>query len=57
LEERYERYYPDMEAMYHGFRTQPCFLCRMVQGGVQFPENIIYEDDWVLVFLDGYPRA
>jgi diadenosine tetraphosphate (Ap4A) HIT family hydrolase len=21
------------------------------------PENVIYEDEWALVFLDGYPRA
>jgi diadenosine tetraphosphate (Ap4A) HIT family hydrolase len=57
LEERYERYHPDMEAIHHGFRTRPCFLCAMVQGGVQSPENTIYEDDWALVFLDAYPRA
>ncbi|MBA2534703.1 MAG: HIT domain-containing protein [Rubrobacter sp.] len=46
-----------MEAMHHGFRTQPCFVCRMVEGDVRFPENIVYEDDLALVFLDGYPRA
>jgi diadenosine tetraphosphate (Ap4A) HIT family hydrolase len=55
--EGYERYHPDMEAMHHGFRTEPCFICTMVQGEVQFPENIIYEDDRALVFLDAYPRA
>ncbi len=57
MEERFERYHPDMEAMHHGFRTQPCFVCRMVEGDVRFPENIVYEDDLALVFLDGYPRA
>jgi diadenosine tetraphosphate (Ap4A) HIT family hydrolase len=57
LEERYERYHPDMEAMHHGFQTQPCFVCTMVEGNVRFPENIIYEDDRALVFLDGYSRA
>src|SRR5215212_9289978 len=57
LEERYERYQPDMEAVHHGFRSQPCFVCRMVRGNVRFPEYIIYEDDRALVFLDGYPRA
>ena len=46
-----------MEAMDHGFRTEPCFVCRMVAGEVRLPENIIYEDDRALVFLDGYPRA
>jgi ATP adenylyltransferase len=57
MEARFERYYPDMEAMHHGFRTEPCFICRMVQGEVRLPENIIYEDDRALVFLDAYPRA
>jgi diadenosine tetraphosphate (Ap4A) HIT family hydrolase len=57
MEERFERYHPDMEAMHHGFRTQPCFVCRMAGGDIRFPENIIYEDDRTLVFLDGYPRA
>ena len=55
--EGYERYHPDMEAMHHGFRTEPCFVCTMVQGEVRFPENIIFEDERVFVFLDAYPRA
>jgi len=55
--EGYERYHPDMEAMHHVFRTEPCFVSTMVQGEVRFPENIIYEDERALVFLDGYPRA
>jgi ATP adenylyltransferase len=29
----------------------------MVDGDTRFPENIVYEDDLTLVFLDGYPRA
>ena len=57
MEERFERYHPDMEVMHHGFRTEPCFVCRMVEGDVRFPENIIHEDDRTLVFLDGYPRV
>jgi diadenosine tetraphosphate (Ap4A) HIT family hydrolase len=57
LEERYERYHPDMEAIHHSFRTQPCFVCRMVEGNIRFPENILYEDERALVFLDAYPRA
>lgn len=57
MEERFERYHPDMEALHHGFRTEPCFVCKMVQGEARFPENIIYEDDRSLVFLDAYPRA
>src|SRR5215211_2114583 len=57
MDEGFERYYPDMEAMYQGFRTEPCFVCTMVQGEARFPENIIYEDDRAPVFLDAYPRA
>jgi diadenosine tetraphosphate (Ap4A) HIT family hydrolase len=57
LEKRHERYHPDMEAMHHGFRTEPCFVCRMVAGDIRLPENVIYEDEHALVFLDGYPRA
>ena len=57
MEERFERYHPDMEAMHRAFRTEPCFVCRMVEGDVRFPENIVCEDDRALVFLDGYPRA
>ena len=57
MEARFECYYPDMEAMHHGFQSEFCFVCRMVQGDVRFPEYIIYEDERALVFLDGYPRA
>jgi len=57
MEERFERYRPDMEALHHGFRTGPCFVCEMVNGNTPFPENVIREDDETLVFLDAYPRA
>jgi ATP adenylyltransferase len=57
LEKRYERYHPDMDAVHHGFRTEPCFICRMVGGDIRLPENIIHEDEHALVFLDGFPRA
>jgi hypothetical protein len=40
LERRFERYHPDMEAMHHGFRTESCFVCRMVDGDIGFPENL-----------------
>jgi diadenosine tetraphosphate (Ap4A) HIT family hydrolase len=55
--EGYERYHPDMEAMHHAFQTEPSFVCRVRQGEDRFPENIIYEDDRALVFLDAYPRT
>jgi len=57
MEEKFERYHPDMEVMHHGFKTQPCFICKMVKGDIRFPENAVYEDAQALVFLDGYPRA
>ena len=57
MEERFERYHPDMEAMHHSFRTEPCFVCRMVDGDIRFPKNIIHENEVALVFLDAYPRA
>jgi diadenosine tetraphosphate (Ap4A) HIT family hydrolase len=34
-----------MGSVHRGFRTSPCFVCRMAEG------------DEALVFLDGYPRA
>jgi diadenosine tetraphosphate (Ap4A) HIT family hydrolase len=57
MAERFERYHPNMDAVHHGFRTQPCFVCAIVRGETPFPENCIYEDDRALAFLDVYPRA
>ena len=57
MEERFERYHPNMEAILRGFRTRPCFVCEMVSGNMRFPGNVIREDDRTLVFLDAYPRA
>src|SRR5215203_3019696 len=57
MDKGFERDHPDMEAMHHGFRTEPCFVCRGVQGELRLPENIIYENDHALVFLDAYLRA
>lgn len=57
MERRFERFFPDMEALHRGFRTGPCFICRMVAGDVMYPGNVVHEDDEALVFLDGYPRA
>ncbi len=38
-------------------RTEPCFVCSVVDGDARLPKNIIYEDEGAIVFLDGYPRA
>jgi diadenosine tetraphosphate (Ap4A) HIT family hydrolase len=32
-------------------------VCKLVEGDIRVPENIIYEDDHFLTFLDVYPRA
>ena len=57
MEARFERYHRDMDALHQRFRTEPCFVCTMVRGEARFPENIIYEDDRAIAFLDAYPRA
>jgi diadenosine tetraphosphate (Ap4A) HIT family hydrolase len=57
LEEGFERYHPDMEAMHHGFRTQSCFICKLVDGDDELPRYISYEDERTVAFLDYYPRA
>ena len=57
MEERFERYHPDMEALHYGFRTEPCFVCRLVGGDEDIPRHVFYEDDEAIAFLDGYPRA
>lgn len=53
----YERYHPDMEALHRGFRTRPCFVCRILAGENEIPQHIVYEDDASIAFLDAYPRA
>ena len=58
MEERFERYHPDMEAFYHGMRTKPCFVCEIVAGVNELPQHFVYEDDDnAIAFLDAYPRA
>ena len=57
MEERFERYHPDMEAMHRGFRTRPCFVCKLVDGDDELPRYVSYEDERAVAFLDGYPRA
>jgi histidine triad (HIT) family protein len=57
MEERFERYWPDMEAFHHGMRTKPCFVCEIVAGTMELPQHFVYEDDRPVAFLDAYPRA
>ena len=57
MEARFERYHPDMDALHLGFRTQPCFVCRILAGNNERPQHFVYEDDKAIAFLDTYPRA
>lgn len=57
MEERFERYHPDMEAFHHNMWTKPCFVCEVVEGTNEFPQHLVYEDDRAIAFLDVYPRA
>ena len=57
MKERYKRYYPNLDALHHGFRTQPCFVCEVVAGTNELPQHIVHEDDKTIAFLDAYPRA
>jgi diadenosine tetraphosphate (Ap4A) HIT family hydrolase len=57
LEERYERYHPNLEAVHQGFRTDPCFVCEVVAATNELPQHIVYEDDADIAFLDAYPGA
>jgi len=57
MEERFERYWPDMDVLHHGFQAQPCFVCRIMAGNNERPQYFVYEDDKAIAFLDTYPRA
>jgi diadenosine tetraphosphate (Ap4A) HIT family hydrolase len=57
MEKQSERYYPDMDVLHHGFRTQPCFVCRILAGNNERPQHFVYEDDKAIAFLDVFPRA
>ena len=57
MEERFERYRPDMEAFHRGMRTKPCFVCEIVAGVNELQQHFVYEDDRAIAFLDAYPRA
>lgn len=57
MEEMFERYHPDMESLHHMFRTQPCFVCRILAGKNEKPQHFVYEDEGAIAFLDTFPRA
>jgi diadenosine tetraphosphate (Ap4A) HIT family hydrolase len=57
LEERFERYFPDMDALHSGFRAKPCFLCEVAMGTNELPQHFVHEDDTSMAILDAYPKA
>ncbi len=57
MDKQFERYYPDMDVLHHGFRTRPCFVCRILAGNNERPQHFVYEDDKAIAFLDAFPRA
>lgn len=57
MEKKFERYWPDMDALHRKFRTQPCFVCRLLAVDDDLPRYIFHDDDKSVAFLDGYPRA
>jgi ATP adenylyltransferase len=57
VEERVERYWPDMDAFHHGMRTNPCFVCEIAAGTNELPQHLVYKDESAIAFLDAYPRA
>ena len=57
LEGRFERYWPDMDELHRGFRTNPCFICRLAAASEDSSRYVFYEDNEAIAFLDVYPRA
>ena len=57
MEQRFERYSPDMDALHRGFREKPCFLCEVAEGANELPQHFVYEDVSCFAILDAYPKA
>jgi diadenosine tetraphosphate (Ap4A) HIT family hydrolase len=56
MTKKYERYFPDMDALHTKFRTAPCFVCEIVKGLTDSAQYIVYEDEKYIAFLDAFPR-
>jgi diadenosine tetraphosphate (Ap4A) HIT family hydrolase len=56
LEERFERYLPDLDAYHRRVQSGPCFVCAMVAGDPEFSGHpIFYEDEKTVAFLTTNP--
>jgi diadenosine tetraphosphate (Ap4A) HIT family hydrolase len=56
LEERFERYLPDLDAYHRRVRDRRCFVCAIVEGDSAFSGHyLIYEDEHCIAFLSKNP--
>ena len=45
----------DVQAYFDRIKKEPCFICEMLAGNLEYPHHIIYQDDSAVVFLNKYP--
>ena len=56
MEERFERYLPDLDAYHRRVRNGRCFVCAIVEGDPAFSgEYFVYEDEQSIAFLSKNP--
>jgi histidine triad (HIT) family protein len=56
MEQRFERYPPDLDAYYRHARGGPCFVCAIVAGDPEFSGHpTVYEDEKTVAFLTTNP--
>jgi diadenosine tetraphosphate (Ap4A) HIT family hydrolase len=56
LEERYERYVPDLDAYHRRAQAGPCFVYAIVAGDPEFSGHpTVYEDEKTIAFLTTNP--
>jgi ATP adenylyltransferase len=56
MEERFERYHPDLDAYHRRARGGPYFVCAIVAGDPAFPDHpVVYEDEKTIAFLTTNP--
>jgi hypothetical protein len=56
MEQRFERYLPDLDAYHRRARGGPCFVCAIVAGDPEFSgQPKVYEDEKTIAFLTTNP--
>ena len=56
MEERFERYHPDLDAYHRRARGGPCFVCAIVAGELGVAGHpIVYENEKTIAFLTTNP--